>query len=193
MSQIDTHHDQDEIAHFGFWLYIMSDCLLFAALFATFVVLHDPAYAVHGIKEFIDLKFVFAETMFLLASSFTFGMAILSSYHHHTKKVMFWMIVTMVLGGCFVAMELYEFAHLIHEGNGPAVSGAMSSFFALVGTHGLHVSCGLIWMLVMLVQLAVFGVNSDVQRRLGYLSVFWTFLDIVWIFVFSVVYLMGAL
>lgn len=186
------HHDSDECAVFGFWIYIMSDCVLFACLFATFAVLHGNTYDGFGIKQFIDLPYVLSETVLLLTSSFTFGMATLNMYKENRGKVIVWLIMTFILGASFVVLELKEFAHLISEGHGPTASGAMSAFFALVGTHGLHVMMGLFWMLVMIIQVGVFNVNSDIKRRLTYLGLFWAFLDIVWIFVFTIVYLMGA-
>ena len=187
------HHDSDERAVFGFWIYIMSDCVLFACLFATFAVLHGNTYDGYGIKQFIDLPYVLAETVLLLVSSFTFGMATLNMYKSNQCKVIAWLMVTFILGASFVVLEVKEFAHLIAEGHGPQASGAMSSFFALVGTHGLHVTMGLFWMLIMVIQLCVFGANADMKRRLTYLGLFWAFLDIVWIFVFTIVYLMGAI
>ena len=197
---VTEHHEHHEHQHetdtrlvFGFWLYIMSDCLIFASLFAAFAVLHDNTYNGFGIKQFTDLPYVLTETLFLLASSFTYGMAILSLYKNNRNKVISWLIVTFLLGLCFVALEVNEFTHLIGEGHGPDSSAAMSSFFTLVGTHGFHVSMGLFWMLVMIVQLCVFNTSDAVKRRLTYLGLFWAFLDIVWIFVFSIVYLMGAI
>lgn len=188
----EHHHDSDSTDILGFWLYIMSDCVLFSCLFATFLVLHTATYNGFGIKEFLDLPYVLAETMFLLASSFTYGMAILAMYKSHQRQVMTWLLVTFVLGASFVVLEVNEFLHLIHEGHGPQTSAAMSAFFTLVGTHGLHVSIGLFWMLIMIVQVQCFKVTPAVKRRLTYLGLFWAFLDIVWIFVYSIVYLIGA-
>lgn len=189
------HHQQETNNRLvlGFWLYIMSDCLIFASLFATFAVLHDNTYIAFSIKNFTDLPYVLSETLFLLASSFTYGMAVLSLYKNHRNKVISWLIVTFILGISFVIMEVNEFVHLIAEAHGPDSSAAMSAFFTLVGTHGFHVSMGLFWMLVMIVQLFVFGTSDNIKRRLTYLGLFWAFLDIVWIFVFSIVYLMGAI
>lgn len=187
------HHDTDKTDIFGFWLYIMSDCVLFSCLFATFAVLHNNTYGGFGIKQFLDLPYVLAETMLLLFSSFTYGLAIINLYKDNRDKVITWLVLTFILGGAFVVMEVKEFAHLIMEGHGPSFNGAMSAFFTLVGTHGLHVTVGLLWMLVMIGQLFLFNTNDAVKRRLTYLGLFWAFLDIVWIFVFTVVYLMGAL
>jgi cytochrome o ubiquinol oxidase subunit 3 len=188
-----SQHETDSKLVFGFWLYIMSDCLIFASLFATFAVLHGNTYSGFGMRDFTDLPYVLTETLFLLASSFTYGMAILALYKDNRSKVISWLLVTILLGLTFVVLEVHEFLHLIGEGHGPDSSAAMSAFFTLVGTHGLHVSMGLFWMLIMVVQLLVFKITPATKRRLTYLGLFWAFLDIVWIFVFSIVYLMGAL
>ena len=188
-----AHHNSDSIDIFGFWLYIMTDCVLFACLFAVFAVLHNNTYSGFGVRQFINLPYILAETFFLLASSFTYGLTILSLYKKHQHQVIAWLCITFVLGLSFVVLEVNEFMHLVQEGHGPQTSSAMSAFFALVGTHGLHVSIGLFWMLVLLVQLIVFKITPATQRRLTYLGLFWAFLDIVWIFVFTIVYLMGAI
>lgn len=189
----EHHHDADATSVFGFWIYIMSDCVLFGSLFATFAVLHANTYNGFGVKNFLDLPYIFAETLFLLASSFTYGMAIINLYKKQQAKLVRWLIVTFILGACFVGLEVNEFLHLIHIGHGPETSGAMSAFFALVGTHGFHVTLGLIWMVVMLVQLGKFNITDHTTRRLTYLGLFWAFLDIVWIFVYTVVYLIGGM
>ena len=191
---LSAHAQQQENSKeiFGFWIYIMSDCVLFAALFATFMVLRDNTYGGPGMREITNLPYVLKETLFLLASSFTYGMAILSMYKNYQHRVIGWLIVTFLLGLSFVAMEINEFTHLILEGHGPQTSGAMSAFFTLVGTHGFHVSMGLFWMLVLIIQVSIFKLDSTMCRRLTYLGLFWAFLDIVWIFVFTIVYLMGV-
>lgn len=188
------HHAQEEDSKvvFGFWLYLLSDCLLFGTLFATFAVLHGNTFGGPGPKTLFDLKFVFAETMFLLISSFTYGLAMLSVYKKAAGSVLFWLFVTFAFGAAFLGFELYEFHHLVVSGNSWSRSGFLSSFFTLVGTHGFHVFCGLIWMAVMMFQVATCGINRRNVRRLTMLSLFWHFLDLVWICVFSVVYLLGA-
>ncbi len=188
----DHQHHADQTDIFGFWVYIMSDCLLFASLFAAFIVLRQVNFGGAALKYIVNLPYVLAETIFLLCSSFTYGMAILNSYHGKTKKVILWLIVTVLFGLCFVGMELNEFIHLYLDGRGPQVSGFYSGFFTLVGTHGFHVSMGLLWMVILIVQLFVYGDSPKMLRRLTYLGLFWAFLDIVWIFVFTIVYLMGA-
>lgn len=190
---IEHEHNSNSIDVFGFWVYIMTDCVLFGALFATFLVLHQPDSFGPSLKPLIDLYYVLAETAFLLLSNFTFGLAILSSYKNKKSLTITCLILTFILGLCFVGMELNEFIHLAHEGYSWTSSGAASIFFTLVGTHGLHVSFGLLWIFTIMFQVAKFGLNDVTHRRLTYLGLFWNFLDIVWIFVFTVVYLIGAL
>lgn len=187
------HHNTDDMDLFGFWIYIMSDCILFATIFATYAVLYTSVYGGPGIKELTNMSLVFNETMALLGSSFTYGLAILALYRGDKSKVIRWMLVTLLLGLIFVGMEVHEFVQLYMEGHSWQSSAALSAFFTLVGTHGLHVSIGLLWMLVLVIQLCVFGITPCMRRRLTYLGLFWAFLDIVWIFVFTIVYLMGAI
>lgn len=191
--QEHDHHQQesDKIAFFGFWIYIMSDCVLFASLFATFAVLHNNTFGGPSLKQLASLPYVLAETIFLLVSSFTYGMAMLNMYQHKRKGVMIWLAVTICLGLAFVGMEVNEFVHLAYDGHGPQSSAAMSAFFTLVGTHGFHVTMGIFWMVILMFQLAFFKLSPAMCRRLTYLGMFWAFLDIVWIFVFTIVYLMG--
>lgn len=187
------HHNTDSMDIFGFWIYILTDCILFATLFATFAVLHHNVAAGPRLKELIDLPYVFVETMVLLASSFTYGMSILALYKNSRINVISWLALTSLLGLVFIGMEVNEFVNLVHEGHSWHTSAALSSFFTLVGTHGCHVALGILWMLVMLVQISVFNINDTIRRRLAYLGLFWAFLDIVWIFVFTIVYLMEAI
>lgn len=187
------HIESDAIDVFGFWLYIMSDCLLFSALFATFLVLNFPGAPGPDLKNYIDLKDVLIETFFLLASNFVFCLAVLNLYQHKIAKVQAWLIASFLLGACFVFMEVREFVGLATEGFRWDVSGKASSFFTLVGTHGLHVSCGLFWIMIMIIQLPLIKEAHIAKRRMTYLGLFWNFLDIVWIFVFTIVYLTGAL
>jgi cytochrome o ubiquinol oxidase subunit 3 len=188
-----SHDEGASNAAFGFWIYIMSDCILFAVLFATFVVLsHNYAGGPTG-RDLFHLPYTLGETMFLLASSVTYGFAMLAMHRGRANQVMGWLVVTFLLGLGFVTMELNEFHQMIAIGSGPDRSGFLSAFFTLVGTHGTHVSVGLLWMLVMMAQVRVKGLSAPVQSRLLRLSMFWHFLDIVWIGVFSVVYLMGVM
>lgn len=177
----------------GFWLYLMSDCLIFAALFATYAVLGRNYAAGPTGKELFDLPLVAVNTAFLLLSSITFGFAMLRKQLNDVKGTLLWLAVTGAFGLAFLGLELYEFAHLIHEGAGPQRSAFLSAFFTLVGTHGLHVTFGLIWMVVLMLQIGKHGLIHENKRRLMCLSMFWHFLDVVWIGVFTFVYLMGVL
>jgi len=177
----------------GFWLYLMSDCLIFAALFATYGVLGRNYAGGPGGAELFDLKLVAINTAFLLLSSITFGFAMLQKQQGRVGGTMLWLVVTGLFGAAFLAVELYEFAHLIHIGATPASSASMSAFFTLVGTHGLHVTFGLIWLITLMIQIGKHGLIRENKRRLMCLSMFWHFLDVVWIGVFTFVYLMGVL
>ena len=186
------HQQHNNTDVFGFWIYILSDCLLFATLFSVYAVLCTNTYGGPSLKELIKLPDIFIETLALLSSSFTFGLAILSRYKNKTTSTVFWLIVTLALGTAFLSMELNEFIHLALEGHTWQSNAAMSAFFTLVGTHGFHVFLGSLWMLVLIYQIFAFGLTPTLTRRLTYLGLFWAFLDIVWIFVFTIVYLMGA-
>ncbi len=177
----------------GFWLYLMSDCLIFAALFATYGALGRNYAGGAGGAELFDLSLVAINTALLLFSSITFGFAMLAKQKGSVKGTVVWLIITGLFGAGFLGVELYEFHHLIHEGAGPQSSAAMSAFFALVGTHGLHVTFGLVWLVVLLLQIGKHGLTRENNRRLMCLSMFWHFLDVVWIGVFTFVYLMGVL
>jgi len=187
------HPDTVAIQTLGFWLYLMSDLIIFATLFATFVVL-SPNYAGGPTgKELFVLSYVLVETLLLLFSSVTYGLVMLAVHKGMKKWVLIGLLVTFLLGLGFVSMEIYEFHGMIVAGHGPDISAFLSSYFTLVGTHGTHVIFGLIWMAVMLGQVAVKGLTLPVQSRLMRLGMFWHFLDIVWIGIFSIVYLMGVM
>jgi len=189
----DHHHDADSTDIFGFWLYIMSDCILFASLFATFIVLQSNHNFALNFHHLIDLPYVLAETAFLLVSNFTFGLAVLSMYKNKKCLLKFFLFLTFIFGLGFVGLEVHEFFDFYAHGYNFHMSGAASSFFVLVGTHGFHVSMGLIWIATMIFQFAKFGICGATKRRMTMLGLFWNFLDIVWIFVFTIVYLMGAI
>ena len=181
-------------ALFGFWAYIMSDCLLFASIFAAYAVLHTSTFGGPSSRELFSMPFVLGETLILLASSFTYGLVTLYAHHHNSKKmVLAYLAITFVLGALFLAMEVSEFTKLIYEGNGPARSAFLSAFFTLLATHGLHVTAGLIWMGTVFAQVWRSGVNMVTLRNISVLGLFWHFLDIVWIFIFTIVYLMGVI
>ena len=177
----------------GFWIYLMSDCLIFAVLFATYGVLGRSFAAGPTPQELFDLPLVALNTAMLLFSSITYGFAMLAMMKQRKGAVLFWLFVTGLFGATFLGLELYEFHHLISEGAGPQRSAFLSSFFTLVGTHGLHVTVGIIWLITLMVQVARFGLHQANQRRLMCLSLFWHFLDVIWIGVFTFVYLMGML
>jgi cytochrome o ubiquinol oxidase subunit 3 len=186
------HHNADSTDLFGFWLYIMSDCILFASLFATFIVLQSNHAFSLNLHQLISLPYVLCETIFLLVSNFTFGLAVLSMYKNRNGWLRFFLVLTFIFGACFVGLEIHEFIDFYSQGYNFHISGAASSFYALVGTHGFHVSMGLIWIATMIFQFSKFGICGQTKRRLTMLGLFWNFLDIVWIFVFTIVYLMGA-
>jgi cytochrome o ubiquinol oxidase subunit III len=177
---------------FGFWVYLMTDCVLFATLFATFAVLHNNTFGGPGGSELFSLPFVLLETLILLTSSFSVGLAMLAGYKNDKSLMLKLLGVTFVLGLAFLGLELSEFHKLYVEGNSWLRSGFLSAFFTLVSTHGLHITTGLIWMGTMIVRVRKNGLTQISLRRLTMLSMFWHFLDIVWIFIFTVVYLMGA-
>lgn len=182
-----------ESREFGFWIYLMTDAILFALLFATYVVLSKNFGSGPGSKELFDLKFTAGETALLLTSSLTFGFASIAQRAGHKMREVQWLIVTLFLGLGFLAMELIEFRHMIAMGAGPDVSGFTSAFFTLIGTHGLHVAFGCLGIVVMIGQILVKGLTQPVRSRVFRLGLFWHFLDIVWIGIFSVVYLPGVM
>ncbi|WP_370677979.1 cytochrome o ubiquinol oxidase subunit III [Pleomorphomonas sp. PLEO] len=188
-------HDAEltEKTVFGFWLYLMSDVVLFAALFAVFAVVGRSYAGGPTGQELFDLGYVLAETGVLLLSSVTFGFVTLAAQDNRKRATLVWMAVTFAIGAVFIVMEIYEFHHLIAEGAGPSRSAFLSAYFTLVGTHGLHVATGLLWMIIMAFQLTRQGLTATVQRRLGLLGLFWHFLDVIWIVVFTEVYLIGVL
>ncbi len=189
----EHHHDYAGDTLLGFWIYIMSDCILFATLFATYAVLSTSFAGGITPRELFDLNFVAVETALLLLSSFTFGMAMLGAQNKNMIHLLTWLGVTFALGGGFLAMELYEFYHFTNEGAAYNTSAYWSAFYALVGTHGLHVFAGMVWMVFLVVHLLKDGITSANFTRLSCLSMFWHFLDVIWICVFSLVYLMGVM
>ncbi len=185
--------EEFEEREFGFWLYLMTDAVIFALLFATYVVMSGNIASGPDAKSLFSLPHTAGETLLLLCSSITFGFATLASLAGQRGRVIQWLIVTIVLGAGFVAMEIIEFAGMISAGAGPGTSGFLSAFFTLVGTHGLHVSLGIVGIAVMTVQISMKGLTNPVRSRLYRLGLFWHFLDIVWIGIFSVVYLPGVM
>jgi cytochrome o ubiquinol oxidase subunit 3 len=189
----EPHHPEGHSTMLGFWIYLMSDCLIFAVLFAVFAVLGQSFAGGPGPKDLFDLNLVALNTAMLLFSSITYGFAMLAMARDRTALMQRWLIVTLIFGGAFLAIELFEFYHLIREGAGPGRSAFLSAFFTLVGTHGLHVTFGSIWPITLIVQVRRFGLTQFNKRRLMCLSLFWHFLDVIWIGVFTFVYLMGMI
>ncbi|CAL75598.1 Cytochrome o ubiquinol oxidase subunit III (Ubiquinol oxidase chain C) [Bradyrhizobium sp. ORS 278] len=191
---VDEHdHPEGSSTQLGFWIYLMSDCLIFAILFAVYGVLGTKYAAGPAPKDLFDLSLVALNTSFLLLSSLTYGFAMLSMQQNRVGAMQGWLVVTGLFGLAFLGIELTEFAHMIHEGATPQRSAFLSSFFTLVGTHGLHVTFGLVWLVTLMVQVKRFGLIEANRRRLVCLSMFWHFLDVIWIGVFTFVYLMGML
>ena len=210
-------YEQEEHAHgdggtlIGFWIYLMGDSLIFAVLFATYGVLGRNYAAGPSGADLFNLWLVALNTALLLLSSITYGFAMLEMDKDQADTpiarlripklfgddqvgaVLSWLAITGLFGAAFLAVELFEFGHLIHEGAGPQRSAFLSSFFALVGTHGLHVTFGIVWLVTLMVQVRRHGLIADNQRRLMCLSMFWHFLDVVWIGVFTFAYLMGSM
>jgi len=192
--ELDEHpHLEGHSTMLGFWIYLMSDCLIFAILFACYAVLGGNYAAGPSPKDLFDLKLIAVNTAMLLFSSITYGFAMLQMQMGKVRGTQIWLGVTGLFGLAFLGIELYEFHHLIEIGAGPQRSAFLSAFFTLVGTHGLHVTFGIIWLVTLMVQLGKHGLIPANQRRVACLSMFWHFLDVIWIGVFTFVYLMGML
>jgi cytochrome o ubiquinol oxidase subunit III len=192
--ETDEHHqDAGGSTMLGFWLYLMSDCLIFAMLFAAYGVFGSSYAGGPQPHEIFELPLVALNTSMLLLSSITYGFAMLSMNDGNVKATQGWLAITGLFGLAFLGIELYEFSNLIAEGAGPQRSAFLSSFFTLVGTHGLHVTFGIIWLVTLMVQVGRKGLIAANQRRLQCLSLFWHFLDVIWIGVFTFVYLLGVL
>jgi cytochrome o ubiquinol oxidase subunit 3 len=189
---VRDHHPENGTL-LGFWLYLMSDCLLFAGLFAAYAVLGRNYAGGPSGAELFDLPTIALNTAFLLLSSITYGFAMIASQRKNVKATLIWLGITGLFGLAFLTLEIQEFMHLIHEGAGPQRSAFLTSFFALVGTHGLHVTFGSIWLVTLMFQVGKHGLTTENKRRLMCLSMFWHFLDVIWIGVFTFVYLMGVL
>ena len=188
-----TEHHPESSTLLGFWLYLMSDCLIFAALFAVFAVVGRNYAGGPSGAELFDLPLVALNTSMLLLSSITYGFAVLEMQRRRVKPVLAWLAVTGLLGCAFLGLEMYEFVHLIREGAVPQRSAFLSSFFTLVGTHGMHVLFGIIWLITLMVQVSKGGLTNENRRRVMCLSMFWHFLDVIWVGVFTVVYLLGSM
>ncbi|TWI67285.1 cytochrome o ubiquinol oxidase subunit 3 [Pseudoduganella lurida] len=189
---VREHHPENGTM-LGFWIYLMSDCLIFAMLFAVYAVIGRNYAGGPGGAELFDLPLVAMNTAFLLFSSITYGFAMLRAKVKDKSGTLIWLGITGLFGVAFLSLEIYEFLHLIHEGAGPQRSAFLTAFFSLVGTHGLHVTFGVIWLVTLMVQISKHGLHPANLRRLNCLSLFWHFLDVIWIGVFTFVYLMGVL
>lgn len=189
----DVDHEKDaadDRAMFGFWLYIMTDLLMFGVLFAVFAVLRDSTDGGPGAADLISMELGLLNTFILLTSSFTIGIGLLAAWQKKLGQVVLWLGITFLLGLAFLSVEIFEFYELVHAGHTMQSSAFLSAFFILLGSHGLHILGGLIWIASILVFVKKRGLNRSNIRKIALLSLFWHFLDIVWIFIFSVVYLM---
>ena len=193
MSEFTAAVEDESKPILGFWIYIMTDCVLFASLFATYAVLYKNTNGGPSGYDIFNLKNVLAETLILLTSSFTCGLAMLSAHRKDKTNTLKWFSVTFILGVAFLVLELTEFRHFVVMGDSWRRSGFLSAFFTLVGTHGIHITVGLLWMLTMMWRVSQKGLGKVTIKRLTMLSMFWHFLDIVWIFIFTIVYLRGAI
>ena len=192
MHDTTEHHNASDKTIFGFWVYLMTDLLMFATLFATYAVLSGNTFGGPAARDIFNLPFALFETIILLTSSFTSGLGVLAAKQNNKKQVFVWFGITFLLGIAFLSMEVNEFSHLIADGNGFQRSAFLSSFFTLVGTHGLHIASGLLWMILLFVYMMRKGLTPSAVRKLTLLGLFWHFLDIVWIFIFTIVYLFGG-
>lgn len=185
--------EQNDKTYLGFWLYIMTDLMLFAAFFACFMILRHNTNGGPAGLDIFDLTFVLTETVILLSSTYLCALAYLALKHNKTSQFWQYLIGTIVLGVAFLALEVSEFAKLLNDGDSWQVSAFLSSFFALVGLHGLHILVGLIWGITLAFAIKKQGVTKHLLRKFGLFAMFWHFLDIVWIFIFTIVYVLGVI
>ncbi len=188
----EHHHDVSSNTIFGFWIYLITDFILFATLFAAYAVLRNGTWGGPTARELFSLNYALSETLVLLTSSFTCGMGMLAVHRNAKKQMTAWFVITFLLGITFLGMVWNELDHLVQKGITWQTSAFLSSYFTLVGTHGLHIAFGLLFMIVFIAQALRRGITSATNRRLTCLSMFWFFSYVVWIFMFSIVYLMGT-
>lgn len=188
----DQHHDTYSKTVFGFWLYLMTDCILFAALFATYAVLYDHTAGGPSGRDLFDMPFVLTETLILLTSSFTCSLAMTHSSLRSRRRLIAWFAVTFFLGWAFLWMEMQEFSRLIALGASWQKSAFLSIYFTLLGTHGLHILLGLLYMIVLIGQVCNLGLTTTLVMRLTCLRLFWLLLDVIWVVTYTVVYLLGV-
>ncbi len=177
----------------GFWIYLMTDLLMFAGLFASFAVLRNNTFGGPSGQDIFDIPFILVETLVLLVSSFICGLAVLSATQGQTNRVLWLLGITFLLGVTFLGMELYDFHHLFVIGDSFQRSGFLSAYFSLVGTHGIHITAGLLWMGILIASIFMRGLTKGTIRKIILLGTFWHFLDLVWIFIFTIVYLLGVI
>ncbi|MGV3487391.1 MAG: cytochrome o ubiquinol oxidase subunit III [Tuberibacillus sp.] len=189
----EKHEDHESIKIAGFWIFLVSDVLLFATLFAAYVVLRNHYAGGPTPKDLFDVPGFVAETFILLTSSFTSGIAALQLNKRSVKGLITWLIITVILGLAFLGFEINEFTDMVQEGAKMSTSAFLSAFFTLVGTHGAHVTLGSLWMIGLIIQLAIHGITPVTSRKISVISLYWHFLDAVWIFIFTVVYLIGVM
>jgi cytochrome o ubiquinol oxidase subunit 3 len=186
-------HAEDDSKTFGFWIYVMTDLVIFGVLFATYIVLQGSTFGGPSGKELFHLPMVLAETLILLTSSFTCSFAMIEVHREQKKPALLWFMATFALGAAFLSIEILEFATFVAQGASWQRSAFLSSFFTLVGTHGFHISVGLVWMAVEMARIAVRPLSPFSVSRIFRMALFWHFLDFVWIFIFTTVYGMGHL
>lgn len=188
----DSHHDAYSKTLFGFWIYLITDFMMFTTLFATYSVLHSHTFGGPSGRELFNLPYTLAQTCILLVSSFTIGLGGVFAHRNHKSCTIVFFIITFLLGIAFMEMEVGEFARLISGGNSWDKSAFLSIFFTLVGVHGVHMIFALLWVIVFIVPVCLYGLTPVSIKRLTCLRMFWQFLNVVWIFIFSIVYLMGV-
>lgn len=189
----DHHVEEANKVIFGFWLFLMSDCIVFAVLFSCYFVLKDNTFGSIGIGEAASLPYVLIISLALLTSSFTYGLGFLSHRNGNKPAAYSWFVLTFLLGAVFVVMSYIELAELVHMGDDWTKSAFLSSFFTLITVHLIHVIIGLVWMIIMALQMGCPRYESFIDKRLTCLGLYWNFLDIVWVVIFTFVYLMGAI
>jgi cytochrome aa3-600 menaquinol oxidase subunit III len=188
---LEYQTDIGKLNIFGFWIFLGAEVALFATIFATYFALEGGTVGGPLPGELFDLKNTIIMTLLLLISSFTSGLSINELRRRNVKGMMVWLIITLLFGAGFLYMEISEFLHLIHEGAAIGTNAYWSSFYLLTGTHGLHVTLGILWIILVMFQVKKRGLNPDTAKKLFVSSLYWHFLDFVWIFVFTSVYLLG--
>lgn len=185
------HHHAYSKTVFGFWLYLMSDAMMFGVIFATYAVLQNGTAGLPSVRDSVSLSFILVQTLVLLTSSFACGPALLAAHRQDKNRVFFWVGQLFLLGAIFLGMQVSEFSHLVSQGYVWHKSAFLSAYFNLIGTHTIHIIVGLLWIGFLMIQILRFGLTPVAIKRLTCLRMFWQFVNIVWIFIFTFVYLMG--